>query len=540
MKILNNMQLNPALTRWGGLIIIALGELIWLASRVTMPLTGFLSYFRGFAPVFMASLVLITILVWVASRAKLLELPIFHDLSHNFWFMIPAHLGAFGCFFWLTIFIAERDAASSPLSVLWILSWAATGLVAAVFWMLAAMRGRDWLCMFRQNTSLVWAGTILIATSWILAFLTNRAWVPLVKPTFLVVEWFLSVLGQDVVSQPAVCLLGTSQFVVEINPPCAGYEGIGLISAFVGGYLWFFRRNLRFPRAFILLPCGILVIWLVNAVRITLLVLIGAHVSPQIAVDGFHSSFGWIGIIAVALGLVVVTRRLQFFTTVQSVETKDREGDPTAAYLAPLMALLVIMLVTRAFTTGFDWLYPFRAVGTAAVIWFFWRGRLKRSDWTGLWSGSAIAIGVAVFIVWLGLENILGEIDTGSASVIPSALAEMPAGLAAVWIIFRLLGSVITVPIAEELAFRGYALRRLISSDFDKGPPRFTWVSFLLSSLMFGALHGRWLAGTVAGMFYACAMYRRGRLGDAIVAHATTNALIAADVLLLGNWGLWS
>jgi CAAX prenyl protease-like protein len=64
-------------------------------------------------------------------------------------------------------------------------------------------------------------------------------------------------------------------------------------------------------------------------------------------------------------------------------------------------------------------------------------------------------------------------------------------------------------------------------------------VSFLVSSVLFGALHGRWLAGTVAGMFYAWAMYRRGRLADAVVAHATTNALIAADVLILGYWNYW-
>jgi len=34
-------------------------------------------------------------------------------------------------------------------------------------------------------------------------------------------------------------------------------------------------------------------------------------------------------------------------------------------------------------------------------------------------------------------------------------------------------------------------------------------------------------------------MLRRGRIGDAVVAHATTNALIAATVLIAGKWGLW-
>jgi CAAX prenyl protease-like protein len=132
----------------------------------------------------------------------------------------------------------------------------------------------------------------------------------------------------------------------------------------------------------------------------------------------------------------------------------------------------------------------------------------------------------------------MGNLETDSA--FPHALEAIPAGFAATWLIFRVLGSVLTVPIAEELAFRGYLLRRLISPDFDTLAPRFTWLSFLLSSFLFGALHGRWLAGTVAGMLYAWATYRRGKVGDAIIVHATTNVLIAADVLMLKHWNYWN
>ena len=226
------------------------------------------------------------------------------------------------------------------------------------------------------------------------------------------------------------------------------------------------------------------------------------------------------------------------FTERQSVERDAREGDPTAAYLAPLMALLVIILVTGAFSIGIDWFYPVRVLGTASrdldllakqAAAAPFGGHLVRQRYPD-WCGGLRRLA--------GAGNGLGNTETGS--VIPGSLAEMPAGLAAAWLIFRALGSVITVPIAEELAFRGYALRRLISSDFDKLSPRFTWLSFLLSSVLFGALHGRWLAGTVAGMFYAWAMYRRGRVSDAILAHATTNALIAAEVLFFGNWTLWN
>jgi CAAX prenyl protease-like protein len=99
---------------------------------------------------------------------------------------------------------------------------------------------------------------------------------------------------------------------------------------------------------------------------------------------------------------------------------------------------------------------------------------------------------------------------------------------------------VVTVPMAEELAIRGYLLRKLISPDFELvDPRRFTWLSFLLSSILFGAMHQRWFAGALAGMAFALALYRRGRLSDAIIAHAAGNAFIAAFVLISGNWSLW-
>jgi CAAX prenyl protease-like protein len=110
-----------------------------------------------------------------------------------------------------------------------------------------------------------------------------------------------------------------------------------------------------------------------------------------------------------------------------------------------------------------------------------------------------------------------------------------------VWLIFRVIGAVGTVPMAEELAFRGYLLRKLISFDREPVDPiHFTWTSFLISSLLFGALHHRWFAGTLAGMAFAGALYHRGRMCDAIVAHATANALIATLVLTTGAWWLWT
>jgi exosortase E/protease (VPEID-CTERM system) len=529
---------NHPLLRWVWLVLIALAELVWLAVRIEAP-PGLLSYTKGLPSIFITSLAVVLILGWARSYGRLRELPIFHEYPRTSWRMVLAHIGVFAAFFWLTISVFENDVTSSTFAVLWILAWAATGFATGVFWLLAALPARAWMRLARENSSAVVVGIMIIAASLAWGFFASRAWKPLSGPTFLLVQWLLQACGQDVVSEPANFVIGTKQFSVGIAPACAGYEGIGLMVLFVGAYLWLFRHSLRFPWAYLFFPCGVLAIWLVNAKRMALLVLFGTYVSPEIAMGGFHSQVGWLGFIGVALGMVAVTQRMPFFTATQSDSNAGpREASPTTAYLAPLMALLAVSMITGVFSSGFDWLYPLRVPATGAVMWLLWRRSMTWRTLAQSWSWRAVAIGVAVFVIWIGLERITGRADAGSS--IATALGQMPVALAGAWLLFRVVGSVVMVPIAEELAFRGYLLRRLISADFDQlFLVRFTWLSFLVSSVLFGALHGRWLAGTVAGMCYAFAMYRRGKVADAVIAHATTNGLIAADVLILGNWGLW-
>jgi CAAX prenyl protease-like protein len=97
------------------------------------------------------------------------------------------------------------------------------------------------------------------------------------------------------------------------------------------------------------------------------------------------------------------------------------------------------------------------------------------------------------------------------------------------------------VPIAEELAYRGYLMRRLIQADFESLPfHAVRWPALALTAVVFGLAHGAlWLPGIVAGLAYGLLVIRCGRLGEAVAAHATTNALIAVSTLLWGQWQLW-
>jgi len=55
----------------------------------------------------------------------------------------------------------------------------------------------------------------------------------------------------------------------------------------------------------------------------------------------------------------------------------------------------------------------------------------------------------------------------------------------------------------------------------------------------FGALHGSWLVATLAGIGFAAARYHRGKLFDAICAHASANLMLGLYVLLGRQWSYW-
>jgi CAAX prenyl protease-like protein len=141
-----------------------------------------------------------------------------------------------------------------------------------------------------------------------------------------------------------------------------------------------------------------------------------------------------------------------------------------------------------------------------------------------------------VFVTWvLAARAIVPQ------SAMPKALAALPYLSREAWIIGHILVSVIIVPLAEELAFRGYLMRRIMAVDFESVSPGCTgWWALLISAAVFGTLHGVfWLPGVMAGIVFGLIYKRTGRLGEAVVAHATANALIAAAVLAGSQWQLW-
>ncbi|GAC1334281.1 MAG: hypothetical protein NVSMB14_01350 [Isosphaeraceae bacterium] len=437
---------------------------------------------------------------------------------------------------WASAFpLFQGDAATGP----WPNAWLSALFVSTTAWIVGAAFAlsspSSWFQAARQGWRVLLGGLVVGIAASEVGQWSSHFWKPLSRSTLWSVRGLLSLCYSRLDCQPDQVIIGSPKFSLIIAPGCSGVEGIGLILTFLGAFLWIRRGRLRFPQALCLIPLGVCSMWITNVLRITGLIILGGEYSPTIALGGFHSQAGWLALNAVALSLVAMSSRWTFIAAEQDVETDaaiPARENPALAYLVPLLAIVGSGMLTGAFSAGFDRFYPIRVAVAIVALWWF------RRDYNAIkpllaWSWTGFGVGVIVFVLWLALVARPGEDPVGNA------LAAMSRGWAAAWIFARIVGFVVTVPLAEELAFRGFLTRRLIAADFDKVPlHRFTWLSFILSSLAFGFLHSNWLAGTLAGMLYALVLYRRGRLGDVVLAHAVTNGLLAIVAVAQGQWFL--
>ena len=452
------------------------------------------------------------------------------------WRLLGAHaatMAMFGALSWVLFLRALPRPASDLLAA----GWMAAGLSGILLASLAAVSLSTWRSLARGSGLSAVCALGAAVGGCVLGNAGRQLWHPLTGITFALVKLLLQPLLPVVISDPGTMTLGSPAFQVEIAPACSGFEGAGLMLVFGAVWLALFRKEFRFPQAFLLLPAGVAAAFLLNGVRIAALILIGNAGAEQIALGGFHSQAGWIAFNCLALAFAVGARRVPWVAARTGVEPDLETSAPAKdsavpAYLLPFLAILAASILTRAATAGFDWLYPVRFAAAAATLWYF-RREYRGLNWRFGWA--AAVTGAAVFALWIAL-------DRGAPSAaFASSLAAAPPMARIGWMAVRVLAATVTVPIAEELAFRGFLLRRLTAADFESiDPRRFSWLALLVSSLAFGALHGdRWLAGTAAGVAYALAMRRRGRIGDAVAAHGITNLLLAIWVIWRGAWSLW-
>ena len=410
-----------------------------------------------------------------------------------------------------------------------------TSCVAALFMGLAPWRiwrdgatavGHRWLYAL---------GAALAAT--VAIVLSQELWVPTAQITFDLVRLVLMPLVPALHADPATRILDAPHFAVEVSQICSGLEGVGLILAFCVAWLIFFRAEYRFPRALILIPAGVLLVFVLNIVRIAALVLIGNAGHPAIAVFGFHSQAGWISFNAVACGLVFVSRRSRWLNPA----AVERMSSVTATSTVNPTASLSRAVSARP-RGGDDFpsqLGTLRDLVRAAAAC---RGRGARRV-----LAAAARVGLALLLAGRRRGHgsvralVVGRSSPSTRQSMPAALAAMSASSRALWIAGRVATAILVVPLAEELAYRGYLLRRLVSADFESVSfATIGWIPVLITAAAYGILNGPlWSAGIAAGIVFAMLLIRTRRIGEAVAAHVFANALLCAAVLLWHQWQLW-
>jgi len=223
---------------------------------------------------------------------------------------------------------------------------------------------------------------------------------------------------------------------------------------------------------------------------------------------------------------------------------KKLEASPTYARVAPYFIFLGLTACQGLF--GEESRYWFYLLKSLVGVWLIWEMRRVATEVRWAFSWEAVVVGVAVFLLWVGIDpyvpkNHIFMKPTPNDLWNPFLSYGAGAGLAWFFVVVRILGSSLVVPPLEEAFFRSWLYRWLVRVDFLKLPLsyRHTW-SWVVTSLAFGLIiHYEWLAGILCGLAYQWLVLRKGRLGDAITAHAITNFILGVYVVWKGAWGFW-
>ncbi len=445
--------------------------------------------------------------------------------------VIAAHLVSACVLWWLSARIFAPAGPPSGVPALWLLIWALTGLAVALSALAAAIPQAQLAPLAKAHGVSLALGAAVGVGAWLAGLASSVLWWPLGPMTLRAVMAVLGFVLPEPMADPARAIVGSKRFAVTVAPSCSGFEGIGMITAFAAAYLLLSRRQLRFPRALLLLPLGIVTAWVANVARLVLLVLVGTWFSEDVAVNGFHVKAGWLFFCVVSLSLVLLVSRARFFVDAPS-ESSLRH--PVDAYLLPFLVLVATSLVTGLFVSRLDLLYGLRILAVVPVLVVF-REFYRDVPWR--WSWIAVAAGIVAAVLFVALAP---RGDEAALQGWEEEWQAVPAWGQGLWLALRVLGSVLVVPVAEELAFRGYLLRRLVARDFERVPfGQWTPWAVLVSSAAFGAIHAGWLAGALAGLLYAVVQIRGRSLADAVLAHVTSNAAVAIYVIGWRQWWLW-
>jgi hypothetical protein len=216
---------------------------------------------------------------------------------------------------------------------------------------------------------------------------------------------------------------------------------------------------------------------------------------------------------------------------------------PSIPYVVPF-GVFVILLAAQGYNPLPQSIeFPLRLAILSVVLWVFSRDVIELRSQHLIASAS---LGIVIFVIWVLPDAIYPPyrqswlFQNPLTGTIQSSLTHQTQGDPFV-LGWRVIRAVFLVPIIEELFWRGWLMRWLISPRFD-GVRLGTYKAqaFWITAVLFATEHGPyWDVGLVAGIAYNWWMVRTRSLGDCILAHAVTNGCLCGYVLATHRWEYW-
>ncbi len=212
-------------------------------------------------------------------------------------------------------------------------------------------------------------------------------------------------------------------------------------------------------------------------------------------------------------------------------------ASPIGIRVVPFVVFILLTALQGTSGQRRFWIYGAK---TLVGAWMIWVARPHIPEMRWRLSLEAIVVGIGIFVLWVGLDPFYPKFTSLEKPWNPFAQFGQGSGFAWAFVAVRLVGSAVIVPPLEEVFYRSFLYRYLASPDFEKAPlHKLNWIPFLVCAAIFGFGHYQWLAGIVCGLAYQGLVIRKGRLGDAMTAHAVTNALLGVWVVWRGVWQFW-
>jgi len=220
---------------------------------------------------------------------------------------------------------------------------------------------------------------------------------------------------------------------------------------------------------------------------------------------------------------------------------------PSLPYVGPFCVFLILLVLSKAVPWPPLMMQAGFATVMLAVIGVAFPGVMTSGDeWrVHNWAGTLL-LGAGVFVLWISPDLLFPGYHhfwLFENAVMGKAATSLSAGSqsqpAVLWL--RAFRAVAIVPFIEEIFWRGWLMRWIVSSKF-KSVPLGTWSAqaFWVVALLFASEHGPyWDVGLAAGVLYNWWMVRTRSLGDLVLAHAVTNACLSGYVVWSGRWEYW-